>query len=113
MPISKRKSQTLVDVNTINELFVKGNHSQSFPLRVHYFPATQSKTIFTVSKKKLSKAVDRNKVKRLLKDIYFNNYSKQENIQKFHLGFVYLSSKITSHQEMAKSMDKIMNKINQ
>jgi len=54
MPISKRKLQTLVDPRDINELFVKGKHKQLFPLRIHYFSAQQTKTLFSVSKKKTS-----------------------------------------------------------
>ena len=113
MPISKRKLQTLVDPRDINELFVKGKHKQLFPLRIHYFSAQQTKTLFSVSKKKLPRAVDRNKVKRILKDLYFEKYSKEQDKQKYHLGFVYLSSKLMSHQEISKSMEGLMSKINQ
>jgi ribonuclease P protein component len=113
MSISQRKIKTLVDIREINDLFLKGKQQQIFPIRVHYIATQETKTLFTVSKKKLPKAVDRNRVKRILKDLYFKTYSKQETKQKYHLGFVYLSSKLTSHQEMAKSMERIMHKINQ
>jgi ribonuclease P protein component len=113
MSTSKRKLQTLVDIRDINELFAKGKHKQIFPLRVHYFSASETKTLFSVSKKKLPRAVDRNKIKRILKDLYFKKYSEPKDKQKYHLGFVYLSSKLISHQEISKCMEGLMNKINQ
>jgi len=113
MSTSKRKLQTLVDTRDINELFVKGKHAQIFPLRIHYFSASETKTLFSVSKKKLPRAVDRNKVKRILKDLYFKKHSKPQDNQKYHLGFVYLSSKLITYKEISKSMERIMNKINQ
>ena len=113
MAVSQRKIKTLIDTREINDLFIKGKYKQNFPLRLHYFSAKETKTVFTVSKKKLPKAVDRNRIKRVLKDIYFNNFEEQEENQKYHLGFVYLSSKLTSHKEISKSMKILMNKIKQ
>ncbi|MDG2343214.1 MAG: ribonuclease P protein component [Flavobacteriales bacterium] len=113
MSVSQRKIKTLVDIRSINDLFIKGKHKQTFPLRLHYFSAKETKTVFTVSKKKLPKAVDRNRIKRVLKDVYFNNFAEQGERRKYHLGFVYLSSKLMSHKEIVKSMKTLMDKINQ
>ena len=113
MSISNRKLQTLVNNRDIDNLFLKGKHKQLFPLRIYYFSAPETKTLFSVSKKKLPRAVDRNKVKRRLKNLYFENHSKLQHKQKYHLGFVYLSSKLISHQEISNCMQRLMNKINQ
>jgi ribonuclease P protein component len=59
----------------IEELFLKGQRFVQFPLRVTYrfFPAGGESTMqvgVTASKKNFKKAVDRNRIKRLLREVY-------------------------------------------
>tara|TARA_R110001583_G_scaffold29811_3_gene103844 strand:+ start:2056 stop:2433 length:378 start_codon:yes stop_codon:yes gene_type:complete len=78
----KLKSRTLIE-----QMFEKGQSVSAFPLRLVYLPTTFDddvlfKTGVSVSKRNFKKAVDRNRIKRLLREafrlhkaIYFNNIS--------------------------------------
>ncbi|MBM78013.1 MAG: ribonuclease P protein component [Crocinitomicaceae bacterium] len=112
MAKSLRKKETLTDKKSIDNLFIKGKVTQKFPIRAHYIPSEETKILFTVSKKKLSKAVDRNRVKRLLKEIFYNNHYNKQN-KKFHIGFVYLSSKLITKKELLEIMKQVCLKIHQ
>ncbi len=66
----KLKSKTLIE-----KLFTEGDSVSSFPLRLVYLPATfDSDTLFktgvSVSKRNFKKAVDRNRIKRLLRESF-------------------------------------------
>ena len=111
MARSLRKKQTLTDKKSIDNLFIKGKVYQNFPLRLYCVPANETKVLFTVSKKKLPRAVDRNKIKRHLKEIFFQNLFQKEN-NKFNIGFVYLSSKLMNHKELSEKMKQLWFKIN-
>ena len=64
-----RKKQTLSDKKDISKLFSKGFKSSCFPLVMFSMPFEKDQVLFSVSKKNISKATDRNKIKRQMKAI--------------------------------------------
>lgn len=66
---SKLKSKVLVDA-----LFAKGKAISSYPIRLIYLPSEEAvltpKVLFSVSKRNFKKAVDRNRIKRQLHELY-------------------------------------------
>lgn len=69
------------------------------------------KVFFSVSKKKIKKAVDRNKIKRRIKEAYRKNkYILSNNI--YRIGIIYNSSKMLEYSEINRTMERFMQQKN-
>ncbi|WP_298237411.1 ribonuclease P protein component [uncultured Algibacter sp.] len=89
----KLKSKKLIDA-----LFTHGQSVSTFPLRLVYLPTDFkediiAKTSVSVSKRNFKSAVDRNRIKRLLreayrlnKSVYFNNITTQYAFMILYIG---------------------------
>ena len=87
MKYSYSKKEKLKSKKTIELLFKEGDSVSDFPLRLVWLETSfddgsQIKTAVSVSKKHFKTAVDRNRVKRLMREayrlnkhIYFNNFT--------------------------------------
>jgi ribonuclease P protein component len=70
------KEDRLCSEKIIAGLFQPGFFVQSYPLRIHFAfvplptPGIPLQVMFTVSKKRFKKAVDRNRIKRLMREVY-------------------------------------------
>ena len=103
------KSDRLKSKKQIESLFVEGNSFNEFPLRVvlRCTEATESSVqiAFSISKKKLPKAVHRNHIKRLLRDSYRRQnqvlksivYEKGKQLQ---MMFIFLDKQLWGFHEL-------------
>ena len=108
----ERKTQMLIDKKTISDLFEKGRSNKAFPLIMFYKESNTHKVLFSVSKKKIKRAVDRNRIKRHLKAIYFNDLAlNQIHLPNQTIAFVYMSNKPVKHIELKTKMKKLMEAI--
>ncbi|MBN1598391.1 MAG: ribonuclease P protein component [Bacteroidales bacterium] len=87
-------------------LFITGNDNMSFPIQV----------LFSVSKKRFSRAVDRNRIKRKMREAYRLNKAELYNIFKekrlfIQVGFLYVSDEINSYKIIERDMIKALGKI--
>lgn len=100
------KSEHLCGVSAIDNLFSKGKRIHAFPFTVVFLKRDDelpSRILISVAKKRFHNAVDRNRVKRLIRAAYRNN--------KFPAGYdvaiVYVSDKIESYEVIEKAIFKL------
>ena len=117
MPASYSKKEKLKSKKRIEQLFVEGNSVSVFPLRLVYMSTifdenVQLKTGVSVSKRNFKNAVDRNRIKRLLresyrlnKDAYFNNITTQ-----YAFMILYIGKKEPTFAELEIKMKQLFEK---
>jgi ribonuclease P protein component len=117
------KNERLHSKKLIKELFSKGSSFFLYPFKVYYFLADKDvsgsdvQVLFSVSKKKLKKAVDRNTVKRKLRNAYrlnkhiLFNVKNSEMDKKIIVGFVYVSNDILNYTELEGKLIKSLQKL--
>ncbi len=105
------KEEKLKSRKLINRLFAEGKHLKSFPLQMAYLPIEHTtdsliQAGFSVSKRKFKHAVDRNKIKRLMRESYRlnKNILLEKHTKKHILMFIYTTNTIQSYQEIEKAM---------
>lgn len=106
----------------ISKLFNEGNSHFSYPIKFMYLldkPQQWSKPQvgISVSSKIFKKAVDRNLIKRRMREAYRLNKSelldfmKAENVS-FYGMFIYIAKEVISYQEIENGISKIIQKMN-
>jgi len=98
MKFTFNKSEKLKSQKLIEQLFLEGKSVTVFPLRLMYLPISQRdgtkiKASVSVSRKNFKKAVDRNRIKRLLREAYrlnkleyFNNIKAPYALMILYIG---------------------------
>lgn len=98
MKFTFKKKDRLKSQKLIEKLFLEGKSVTSFPLKLIYLKTEVAgdhtiKAGVSVSKRNFKKAVDRNRIKRLLRecyrlnrDIYFNNISTSYALMILYIG---------------------------
>ena len=112
------KSERLSSKIKINELF--NESAQSFVvdgIKVYWmsYNSVYDKTqiLISVSKKLFSKSVNRNKIKRYLREAYRSNKSILNlNDKIITIGFVYLSSEILDFKSIERKIKLILHRLN-
>tara|TARA_B100000809_G_scaffold178771_2_gene176420 strand:- start:2763 stop:3140 length:378 start_codon:yes stop_codon:yes gene_type:complete len=115
MPFSYPKKEKLKSQKGIEQLFSEGKSVSAYPLRMVYLKSefddnTKFKTGVTVSKRNFKNAVDRNRIKRLLREayrlnkaMYFNNISSC-----YTLMILYIGKDGTDFDSIDKKMKQLL-----
>ena len=116
------KSERLFLKKDIDELFDKGRSFISYPLRIVYLsdtgdnlPESGISVLISVPKKRIKRAVKRNRIKRLIRETFRLNKSvvtecMQED-KHLHVAFMYVSNDILPYADIEKAMIKALRNI--
>lgn len=111
------KNERLHSKKSIKELFDKGSSFFLYPFKVlhldhHQGSIETNQVLFSVSKKKLKKAVNRNQVKRRIKEAYRLNKHLLSNVKaKKNIALIYVSSDIPPFKKIEPVIQKILIKL--
>lgn len=101
------KSERLNSKKLIQELFEKGSSFFLHPLKVIYLPApsgSPNQVLFSVPKRNFKKAVDRNKIKRQLRESYRSNKmilnDTITDVNSYFIAYIYLGKEILPYKEI-------------
>jgi ribonuclease P protein component len=108
------KAERLNKKHIIETMFAgKAKSFAIFPLRVLFIPldslAVPATILISVSRKRFKRAVERNRVKRQIRETYRKNKYKllcalEEKERKIAIAFIYLDNKLIPSAEMEKKM---------
>ncbi len=114
------KNQKLKSRKVIEELFTSDQIFFSYPIKCILLAQPSDKYVLpkiatVVSKRNYKRAVDRNKVKRLLREVYrLNSFDFKSTIPKdkqYNLAFIYIGKTIEPYISIEKAMKMILKKI--
>lgn len=116
-----KKEEKLFKINQIEALFSKGASFFSYPFKLLWIEIDEdevypARLLISVPKKNFKRAVDRNHIKRLIREAYRLNksvlYDCLNNHQiKINIAFIYTQKDILSFHEIEKQMILTLRKI--
>ena len=113
------KDERLTSLKEIDKLFAEGKSITSQPLRLIWRPsdsvqpgAARVKVMFAVMKKKFPHAVDRNRVKRLLRENYRmlkpDLFSEMKDERHYSIAFLFLGNELPKYDAIQKAMSNAL-----
>lgn len=111
------KDEKLKSAIFIERLFAEGKHVKSFPIRLVYLPINHRsefpiKTGFSVPKRNVKLAVNRNRIKRLLREVYRKNkHEFTEYLNKEYVFmFIYMAKEEIKYADLEIALKKVCTK---
>lgn len=99
------KSGRLQGKKKIQELFKKGSSFYLQPFRIVVLRAPNDvgrhEVLMTVSKREFKKAVDRNRIKRLMREAYRLNHDKMRNLPKLQIAYIYSAKEVFDFNQIS------------
>jgi ribonuclease P protein component len=113
------KSERLCSKVLIDRLFEKGKSFNSFPFRITLLEIAESsapiKIVISVPKRNFKKAVDRNKLKRQIREIYRKEKQKTYELlgeKKIILMLIYTAKTKIEFKELEDKTKEMMDRLN-
>jgi ribonuclease P protein component len=113
------KESKLKSRNLIQQLFSEGKHVLVYPLKAVYIFGNEKhhlQTGVSASKRNFKKAVDRNRIKRLIREAYrlqkptLENHLIQNN-QKLSIFLMHVGKEMPEYEQLMESTEKIIKRI--
>ncbi|GAB3326898.1 ribonuclease P protein component [Marivirga atlantica] len=122
-PFSFKKEERLKSKKLIQELFSEGSSFYLYPFKVIWAVQSNSsdsvskhKILISVPKRKFKRAVDRNSVKRRVREAYRLNkaiISPEEVNKTFHIAYIYTADKILPQSVISKKLIATLGRLKQ
>ncbi len=110
-----KKAERLHKKKIIKELFEKGSSFYLFPFKVIYTPApadvTNTQILISVPKRSFKKAVDRNKIKRRIREAYRLNKQSLKISDNILIAYLYTAKESLPFDKIESQMVAILNKL--
>ena len=113
MKLTYNKHEKLKSQKTIEQLFLEGKSVSAYPLRLVYLKCGDSRKVgVSVSKRNFKKAVDRIRIKRLLREAYRLNKTMLINndVNNYALMILYISKDMPDFELVNTKMKKALTK---
>ena len=114
------KEERVTGAKRVDAIFASGKSFISYPLRIVYLqheqsPINKCSILVSVPKKRIKKAVHRNRIKRLIRESYRLNRELINNIdiseQSLDIAFIYVKDTASDYVEIQKAMQKALKQI--
>lgn len=110
------KEERLYKEKIIQELFAKGSSFYLYPFKVYFMqnPDTSSTThqvLISVSKKNFKRAVDRNSIKRRIREAYRLNKNLLPGQNKFAIAYIYSVKEILPTAQIQERLVKTFKRL--
>ncbi len=107
------RREKLKSKKAITELFISGDSLKEFPLRLRYLrdldsEEDQIKVAISVPKRSFKSAVDRNRIKRLIREAYRKNKTSVKG--SWNLMFIYTDNKEWNYHSLEKKIIALLDK---
>lgn len=114
---SFKKKERLKSKKLIKELFSKGSSFFLYPFKILYLPASNgsvtNQAIIAVSSRSFKKAVDRNKIRRRIREAYRLNKSILNGNPPLIIAFVFVGKEILPYQNIEIKLKLILQRLNE
>ena len=109
-----KKSSKLKSFSAIKNLFEKGDSVSDYPVKILFQKVEEislTQAGFSVSKKKYKNAVDRNRVKRQLREAYRKYRNELPEDCTYHLMVMYIGQEQVESRVISEKVKKLLNEI--
>lgn len=117
MDFSFPKKERITSKTLLDKLFTEGKSVNNFPIKLVYLPTsfsdnTQLKILVVAPKRNFNSAVKRNRIKRLMREVYrLNKHTIFNNSEtSFALAFLYLGKEMPDYQMIEEKMQGVIHK---
>ena len=114
MSLTFKKEERLCSFNEINDLLRRGKSFFTDPFRVVFVKMEgdrQDKILISIPKRNFKRAVDRNLLKRRIREAYRKLRPEPDNTTYLNIMFVYTCREILNYDYIERQMSHILNKL--